>query len=109
MYFFVSALSISVATTPTTATVRFSHANPNQIVRYEASVHQQSHIRCSVAANAQPLQCTLHGLPEATELYLEARACFAGPSICEPPVLGPWRTQMRGNHSFNDLVQSPAC
>ncbi len=88
-------LSVTVETTATTATVGFRHANPVGIVRYEASLYGQSAIRCSVAASAKPLQCTLKGLPEASEIYLEATACFA--SHCEPPSLGPWRTKMRGN------------
>ncbi len=88
-------LSVTVATTPTTATVGFMHANPVGIVRYEASVYGQSAIRCSVEATAKPLQCTLKGLPEASVFVLEATACLA--SHCEPPGIGPWRTSIRGN------------
>ncbi len=59
--FFASALSVTVETTPTTAIVTFRHASPSGIVRYEASVYLQSRIKCSVAASATPLQCTLKG------------------------------------------------
>ncbi len=91
-----SALSITDETTITTAIVTFKHKNPNGIVRYEAFVDSLNGRKCSVAANAKPLQCTLTGIPEAVNFYIIARACFAGQDTCEPPIDVLTRTKLRG-------------
>ncbi len=81
------------------AIVNFKHANPKGIVRYEAAVRYVNGIggsKCSVAASANSLRCTLRGIPEAINFYIVARACFAGLNNCEPPIDVLSRTKLRG-------------
>ncbi len=43
--------------------------------------------KCSVAASAQHLHCTVNGIPEASVFYINAHACFSGPSCFQLPFL----------------------
>ncbi len=94
---FILALSITAETTITTAIVRFKHTNSKGIVRYEAYVDSLKGKKCSVAASAKDLTCTLRGIGEAVKFYIVARACFAGENNCESSIDVRSQTKLRGN------------
>ncbi len=98
--FTVSALSIEVRTTPTTAIVSFKHPHPKSIVRYEAYYRSNRGMNCAVAGNARDLRCTIKGFPEATDFYIIARACFSGRHNCEDYIQKLCFTTLRRRH-FN--------
>ncbi len=92
------ALSITVKTSITTATVTFHHKKPKGITVYEAYVNSLEGNKCTVAANAKPLQCTLRGIKEASNFNVVARACFSSKGKCETPIEVAARTMLRGDH-----------
>ncbi len=96
--FTVSALSIEVRTTPTTAIVSFKHPQPKSIVRYEAYYRDNRGMNCAVAGNAPDLRCTIKHIPEATVFYVVARACFSGPNTCEDYIQSLCFTTLRRRH-----------
>ncbi len=76
----------------------FHHKNPKGITVYEAYVNSLEGNKCTVAASAKPLQCTLKGIPEASNFNVVARACFSVQGKCEPPIDVAARTELRGKH-----------
>ncbi len=91
-------LRITVQTTPTTAIVSFQHPHPERIARYEAYLHGHRENECFVAGSAQHLQCTIEGIPEASDFAILARACYSIPYNCENYILNPYRTTIRRKH-----------
>ncbi len=96
----LTELSIDVKAAGTSAIVTFKHSNPQGMVRYEASINGDSKKKCSVAASAQFLRCTVNGIPEALEFYINADAYFSGPPYYQGFILGPYRSTMRRMHYF---------
>ncbi len=97
-YALLLEMSIDVQTTGTSAIVTFKHSNPQGIVRYEASLNGDSEKKCSVAASAQHLRCTVNGIPEALKFYINADAYFSGPPYYQGFILGPYPSTMRRMH-----------
>ncbi len=91
----LTELSIDVQTTGTSAIVTFKYSNPQGIVRYEASLNGESNKKCSVAASAQHLRCTVNGILEALKFYIDADAYFSGPPYYKGFIFGPYRSTMR--------------
>ncbi len=86
-----------IETTITTAIVTFQHTNPEGIVRYEAYLERLNGNKCSIAAKASPLQCTLRGIAEAVNFNVLARACHSE-NQCEPAITVESRTKLRGRN-----------
>ncbi len=90
-------LSLSVATTTTTANVTFLYADLVKVRTFVAYVNRRgSSQKCSVSPKTSPLQCTLTGIREATEFTVIAEVCLREKPGCEPEVMQKARTQLRG-------------
>ncbi len=96
-------LSLSVATTITTASVTFLYGDLANVRLFVAYVNRRgSSQNCSVSPQTSPLQCTLTGIGEATEFTVIAEVCLREKPACEPEVKQKTRTKLRG--SFNCLL-----
>ncbi len=78
----------------------FHHANPQNIVWYEAYVDRVGGNKCTGAAHARTPKCTLRGIREAVNFRIMARACFASMNKCEPTISVLSQTKLRGNSAW---------
>ncbi len=91
-------LSISVATTTTTAEVTFIYDDLANVRTFVAYVnHRGSSQKCSVSPKTSPLQCTLTGVREATDFTVVAEVCLLEKPACQPEVMQKARTLLRGS------------
>ncbi len=98
----VSALSVTVQVEATTAIVTFRYPHPDRVARYEASLNGHSERKCSVVGSAQPLRCTVNGIPEADRFYINADVCLKGSQFCQYSIAGPFQSKMRSRHYYGD-------